>query len=156
VNDSGAVEVGLYADDASTPGDLIGILGSVSDSTLSGVPQVYDVTLTNYPLLSDDTPYWIGLSGTATVEWYYDSNSSGIGVSGESFSNQFGTMPDIDDPYQMSVTQGNSGQAATVPEPSSHLLIFPGAFFLALFRLRAREVGAQPTQPARQAPPASS
>jgi hypothetical protein len=153
---SGAVDVSLYADDASTPGDLIGILGSISDSELSDIPEIYDVTLTDYPLLSEDTPYWIGLSGTTEAEWYYDNDSSGIGVAGEFFSNQFGTFSDIDDPYQMSVAQGVSEEVSTAPEPSSRFLIFLGAVFLALLRLRAREVGAQPTQPARQSPPVGS
>jgi hypothetical protein len=138
---SGVVDVGLYANDASTPGALMAVVGSVSDGQLSDTPEIYNVNLTGYPLLCEDTSYWIGLSGTTTAEWYYDWDSDGVGVSGGFFSNQFGTFSNIDDPYQMSVTQGISeeGEVATGPEPSSRVLVFLGAVFLVLVRLPARE-----------------
>jgi hypothetical protein len=129
----GVIDVGLYADDSTTPGELMAVLGSVDDSALSNMPAVYDITLTAYPLLNDDTLYWVGLSGTTTGDWYYDYDASGIGVADEFFANQIGVFSNDDDPYQMSVTEGVS----VTPEPSSSILIAVGIGVLALFRRRA-------------------
>lgn len=142
---SGAVDVGLYSDDSTAPGALIAVLGSVEDSALSDTPAIFDITLTAYPLLSDNTRYWIGLSGTTAAEWSYDYDSSGTGVADEFFANQVGVFSNEEDPYQMSVTQGVSA----APEPSSGLLIAMGAVFLAFLaaardnraRLRVSEMG---------------
>jgi hypothetical protein len=123
---SGQVDVGLYADNSTTPGALIAALGVVDDSTLSDVPSIFNITLNAYPLLTD-TRYWIGLSGTTTAEWYYDSDSSGVGVVDEYFANQIGVFSNASDPYQMSITEG----VAPAPEPSSGLLIALGAALLA-------------------------
>ncbi len=131
---SGAVQVGLFADDSSTPGALITVLGSVNDSALSEAPLTYDVTLTAFPPLTGDTRYWIGLFDTTIAEWYYDYDASGTGVEEEFFANQIGVFPNSNDPYQMSVTEG----AYAAPEPSSSLLIAIGAGLLALARLRRR------------------
>lgn len=130
----GVVQVGLFADDANTPGDLIAVLGTVNDDTFYNMPAIYDVGLTSYPTLADDTRYWIGLSGTTTAEWYYDSDSSGIGVASEFFSNQIGVFSNDNDPYQMSVTE----RVTEAPEPSSSLLLVVGASLVALARLRRR------------------
>jgi hypothetical protein len=131
---SGAVQVGLFADNSTTPVELIAVLGSVDDSALSSTPATYDVTLTAYPLLTNDTRYWIGLSGTTMAEWYYDYDGSGTGVADDFFSNQMGVFSNYYDPYQMSVTEGVS----VAPEPSSSLLIAIGVSLLALARLRHR------------------
>lgn len=124
---SGAVDVGLYADNSTKPGELIAALGSVSDSVLSDAPAIYDITLTAHPLLTSDTLYWIGLYGTTSGEWSYDYDDSGIGVADDYFANQLGVFSNLNDPYQMSVTEG-----AVAPEPSSGLLIATGAGLLAL------------------------
>ncbi len=131
---TGTLEVGLYADDSASPGQLIDLLGSVYDGGLSDLPAVYDITLTSYPLLSDDTRYWIGLYGATTVEWSYDYDDGGIGVADELFSNQMGVFTNDNDPYQMSVTEG----APVTPEPPSILLIVVGITTLALVRRLAR------------------
>jgi hypothetical protein len=123
---SGAVDVGLYADDSTTPGALIAPLGVLNDSTLSDEPATFTIKLTAFPLLSN-TRYWIGLTGTTTAEWSYDSDSSGVGVADEYFANQIGLFSNADDPYQMQVTEGTS----PVPEPPSGLLIAIGAAILA-------------------------
>jgi hypothetical protein len=131
---SGAVQVDLFADNSATPGGLIAALGSVNDSALSNVPAIYNITLTAHPLLTGNTRYWIGLTGTTMAEWYYDYDSSGKGVADEYFSNQMGVFSSYYDPYQMSVTEGVSA----APEPSSGLLIAIGVSLLALARLRHR------------------
>jgi hypothetical protein len=130
---SGIVDVGLYADNSTTPGELIAVLGIVYDSTLSDTPAMYDITLTAYPLLTDDTLFWIGLSGTTAAEWSYDGDDSGIGVAGEFFANQIGVFSNDNDPYQMSVTE----DVSVTSEPSSSILIVVGMGVLALLRRRA-------------------
>jgi hypothetical protein len=125
----GSFQVGLYTDNLGTPGAEIGAaLATVSDSSLSTTPAVYDIAL-SVPV-NADTVYWIGLSGTTTdAEWYYDSDDSGIGVEGESYSNVSGLNSDVDGAYQMQVT-------TATPEPASIFLIVAGAGVLALLRRR--------------------
>ena len=41
----GAGDVGLYADNSTTPGELIAVLGSVEGIALSDTPAIYDITL---------------------------------------------------------------------------------------------------------------
>lgn len=135
---SDAFDVGLYADNSTTPGELMAILGSVDDSLLSNMPDVYDITLTAYPLLTDDTLYWIGLSGTTSAEWYYDYDMNGIGVAEEFFANQTGVYSNYYDPYQMSVTE----EVSVTPEPSTTLLITAGLGVLASLRRRAARIAA--------------
>lgn len=125
---SGALEVGLYADDSTAPGSLVAVLGSVKDSSLSETPSLYDILLTADTELTNDTVYWIGLSGTTSAEWYYDDDTGGIGVQGESFANQTGVYSDDYGPYQMEVTEG----ITSAPEPSTGLLTLLGAGLVAL------------------------
>ena len=128
---SGTVDVGLYADSSTTPGTG-SPLGSISDTLLSDTPATYDIPLTAFPVLTADTRYWIGLSGDTMAQWSYESDDSGIGVSGEFFDNQTGVSSDSIGPYQMQVTV-----TETTPEPASIFLFLTGAAILALFR-RAR------------------
>lgn len=135
----GTLDVGLFADNSTSPGQLIAALGSVSDSALSETPATYNISLTATPLLTSDTLYWIGLYGTTTGEWSYDYDDSGIGVANDYFANQLGVFSNVNDPYQMSVIEGSS----TVPEPASGLLIATGAaLFALLFRRAARKSAA--------------
>lgn len=136
----GAVEVGLFADHSAAPGNLIAAVGSVSDSALSIAPAVYNIALIAYPPLAADTRYWIGLSGTTTANWFYIADSSGIGVTGELFSNQMGIFTNDNGPYQVSVTEGVS----SAPEPSSLVLIAVGAGLLAVARLRRSRISRLP------------
>jgi len=132
---SGSVDVGLYADISTTQGGLIAVPGNVPDSALSDVPAIYDVTLTTYPLLTDDTLYWIGLSATTTAEWHYDYDNTEIGVADEFFSSQAGLFSSGDDPYLLSANEG----VPKTPEPPSSLLIGVGAVVVALLhRLATR------------------
>ncbi len=135
---SGAVEAGLYADNATTPGTLISVLGDVNDSTLSSTPTIYDVTLTANPLLAADTRYWIGLSGTTTAGWSWSFDTSGVGVASEFFANPGGTFDNSLGPYQMSVSVNPSA----VPEPSSALFVLAAIGAVALIsRTRKLHVG---------------
>ncbi len=126
---SGTVEAGLYADNSTSPGQLIAILGSISDSELSGTAAIYDIALTSSPLLTSNTQYWIGLSGTTAAEWSYDSDGSGIGVADDYFANQVGVFSNDNAPYQMSITEADVSET---PEPSTRSSIIIGIGILAL------------------------
>ena len=126
--------VGLYADNSTTPGELMAVLGSVDDSPFSSTSDVYDIKLTQYPLFTDDTLYWIGLSGTTNAELYDEFEINGIGVAEEFFANQTGVRLNYYGPYQMSVTE----RASVTPEPQSALLMTAGLGVLALLRRRTR------------------
>ena len=130
---SGVLDVGLFADNLTAPGELIADLGSIDDSMLSNTPAIFNITLTAFPPLTGDTLYWIGLFGTTTAEWAYDYDDSGIGVADEFFANQIGVFSNDNDPYQLSVTEGGS----VAPEPSSTILIVVGIGVLTLLRRRA-------------------
>jgi hypothetical protein len=130
---SGTLDVGLYADNSTSPGQLIATLGSISDSALSETPATYDISLKATPLLVSNTLYWIGLYGTTTGEWSYDYDDSGIGVANDYFANQLGVFSNVNDPYQMSVLEG----ASSVPEPANFLVVAAGLGFLTLLRRRA-------------------
>lgn len=122
---SGEVQVGLYADNSTTPGQLIAWLGSVDDSSLSTAPATYSITLDTDPVLASQTLYWIGLTGISSAEWYYGSDASGVGIADEFFANQMGVFSNDNGPYQMSVTEG-----VVAPEPSNGVLMIIGAGIL--------------------------
>jgi hypothetical protein len=130
---SDAVDVGVYADNSTTSGELMAVFGDVDDSLLSDTPDVYDITLTAFPLLTDGTLYWFGLSGTTSVEWYYNYDMNGIGIAEKLFANQTGAYSNYYDPYQISVKEGVS----VTPEPSGTLLVTAGLGVLALLPRRA-------------------
>ena len=120
--------VGLYADNDTAAGSLIADLGTVSDSSLTGSVSLIEVILTADPVLSSDTRYWIGLSGTTAAYWAWTIDTSGPGVNGEYYADVEGTFPT--NPfggYQMEV------EINSTPEPST---LFLGASALALVLLR--------------------
>jgi hypothetical protein len=130
---SDAVDVGVYADNSTTSGELMAVFGDVDDSLLSDTPDVYDITLTAFPLLTDDTLYWFGLSGTTSVEWHYNYDMNGIGIAEKHFANQTEAYSNYYDPYQISV----KGGVSVTPEPSGTLLVTAGLGVLALLPRRA-------------------
>lgn len=130
----GTVDAGLYADNATTPGQLIAVLGGIADSALSNTPIVDNIALTVYPSLTGGTLYWIGLFGTTNAGWSYDYDGNGIGVLNQFFANQTGIYSDDDDPYQMSITEG----VTVTPEPSGGFLMVTGAGILTLLRRKGQ------------------
>lgn len=131
--DNGSFSVGLYADNGSTPGGLISGLGTVNDSSLTSSNSLIDVALTANPILSPGTTYWIGLTGTTSANWSWTTDTSGVGVSGELFSNKNGTFQNNDyGGYQMKVEVGTSA----VPEPSTLFISALTLAGLVLFRRR--------------------
>ena len=115
----GSIAVGLYGDNSTTPGSLITDLGTVSDSSLTAAVSLFDVALGANPTLSAGTRYWLGLSGTTTGNWAWTTDTSGIGVDGEYFSNMTGVHPNNPDGgYQMMDVE-----VSGVPEPSTISLL---------------------------------
>lgn len=126
---SGSVSVGLYADNASMPGSLLASLGTVNDAALSFTMASYDIPLTAMPVLEPNTRYWIGLSGDTSAGWSWSSDTSGVGVAAEYFSNPNGTFPDVFGPYQMTVVTG-------APEPGTFYLTTIGIVIAGFIRSR--------------------
>lgn len=84
--DGGEYNLAVLADFSGSPGDPI------SDTAVSGVKLDSDLStslevLTFFPrlLLSPNTRYWFGMSGSpsSSANWSYSSDISGIGVAGE-------------------------------------------------------------------------
>jgi hypothetical protein len=111
---TGTITVDLRSDNSTSPGAVIATIGTLSDSLLSTSASVFDFPVTPITLTAN-TRYWIQIStDPSTAVWWWSSDTSGIGVAGEFFSNANGVWPNDDGPYQMQVS-GNS----TVPEPGA-------------------------------------
>lgn len=128
---SGSTSIGIYDTNGGTippsPGSLIEMLGTVTESNLSGAASVWNVSLAAPLLLAASTQYWVGLSTNngAQMQWWYASSSDGTGVAGEFFSNHTGSFANLGNgPYQMSVS------VTAIPEPSTSLLSVVGATML--------------------------
>jgi hypothetical protein len=128
---SGEVDVGLYADNSTSPGELLFNIGRFDDSALSSTPATYDLAVTGSQSLASNIRYWIGLTGLTTAEWYYTGGDDGS----EFFSNQTGVYSDSLGPYQMTITAGIS----SAPEPRSGTLrILSSVAVMLLFSRRGR------------------
>jgi hypothetical protein len=137
--DGQAMSVTLLADSGTTPGSFIALLGFIDDSSLSGIASAISVSLLSNPLLAASTRYWIGLATSGSAEWSWSSDTSGVGVASEYFSNAGGTHPNSEGPYQMQVTVGG---ATATPEPATGAL---GAGALAAMAFLARRRAANDT-----------
>jgi hypothetical protein len=127
----GSLTVSLLSDNASTPGSLVSILGTIDDSQLGTSLGVIDLSVGSIDL-SANTRYWIELSSTdTTAEWSFSSDISGTGVGGEFFSNIAGVSGNSGDPYQMQVN-------GVLPEPMSIALFGTAVTGLGFVRRRRR------------------
>ena len=112
--DGGSFNVSLYRDSGATPGGVVVNFGNISDSILSTSLNVVSIPFAPYPLLPN-MRYWVGISSAYSVSWSWSLDISGLGVAGEYFSATGNVFPNIDGPWQMSVTDNTTPLPAALP-----------------------------------------
>ncbi len=127
------LQIGLFQDNATSPGSLITNIVSVTADHLSGKSlsddpdyqyfKAYSFSLDTHPLVQAGTRYWIGILDDAGGLWCYTGETEfSVGVTGEYFAN-----PDVHlnsgSPYEMRLT--GDAVITTTPEPgTAGLLLF--------------------------------
>jgi hypothetical protein len=131
-SETGSTTIGLYADDSTSPGALLDVLGTITDSSLPyGSYAQYN--LTPAVSLAPDAMYWIGITALNAdlVSWEEANDASGIGTTGEYFFwNSAPVAPDREGPFGLEVS------VTAVPEPSTLALAGLGGASLLLYRRR--------------------
>jgi hypothetical protein len=136
VSDGGTFTINVFSGQ-NFPSAVLFSAGTFSDSSLSTTLSTFYVNFVPESLAAS-TRYWVELSTTGSVEWGFDSDASGIGVSGEFFQNQLGVFDSSNGPYQM---QLSDVPVSAVPELSSWTMMILGFVGLAFAaRLQARRV----------------
>ena len=129
--DAGGVQVSLLSDNSTAPGSSLTTIGTISDNQLTGGLDTLSLT-TSYSLVAT-TRYWVELSDlnltNTSATWSWTLDYSGVGVSGEYFSNDGHTSVYKNSgglvdggPYQMEV----SGSVSATPLPSTWLMLLTG------------------------------
>ena len=130
--DAGSVTVQLLSDSSSSPGSVLGTIGTLSDSLLTGTLSNFTVIpSTTFNLLAS-TRYWIQLvSNSSSANWAWSEDISGPGVAGQFIANTNGVFANSTEaPYQMQVL-------TIAPEPSYGILSF-GILGILFFATRKR------------------
>jgi hypothetical protein len=144
---TGSVVIGVYSDSVSSlgPGPLFQTIGTVADNdpNLTSSFFIFEFVLGTPVLLDPNTRYWLGLSatdGSAGTNWAIAPDASGIGVTGQYWSDvqtgalgpeRITTLNDAQaPPFEMRLSDG------AVPEPVSLTLGGLGIAALALLRRR--------------------
>ncbi len=134
--------VGLYADNATSPGALLDSIGTVAESGLSGTPSVVDLTLGTPYALAAGTRYWIGVAQPAgNAFWSYTLDQTGTEVGTEYYVYAGTVLPNVGGPYQMQVTASATvitGGEVPVPEPAGWDLMAIGLLGTCAARLARR------------------
>ena len=124
-SDGYSLAVGLYADNATSPGTLITSLGTVADSSLATSPALVTISLTANPSLSANTRYWIGLSvitvNPTFTSWYFEDPDSGTGVAGEYYDTTV-LLPNSQNSTAL-MMQVTESSLTSAPEPGSMALL---------------------------------
>jgi len=135
-SETGSTTIGLYADNSTSPGTLLAVLGTINDTTLSyGSYTEYSYNSTFS--LASDTRYWIGITAPTAdiVSWAEANDASGVGTSGEYFYwNSPPVAPNSEGPFGLSV----SVTPEATPEPSTLALASLGGLGI-LWQLRRRK-----------------
>ena len=131
-SDGASLTVGLYGDNATSPGTLLTQIGSLSDTSLSGTLTVFDFPLASSYALAPNTRYWVVLNTNngSSAYWAWSSDQTAIGVAGEYLGHGTNVFSNTGGPYQMRLSD------LSVPEPSTLLLaLICGGVFVARRRI---------------------
>jgi hypothetical protein len=140
---AGSITVALYSSTTGSPPaplSQIAVLGTLSDTSLTSSPAVYDFPVPDIPLAAG-TRYWImvSTSSDSIALWAWGADA-GTGVTAEYFTNETGVHPNSGLPYLMEVTV-LPGVSVT-PTPPSLILVLIGlggiAFYFGMRRLAPR------------------
>jgi hypothetical protein len=137
----GSVEVDLVTDAGTSPGAFLLALGTISDSSLTSTPTVFDLPVSVPFALAANTRYWIEISTTngSVAEWAFSNDISGPGVANEFFYFAGSVASNLNGPHQMQVQADPIVTTSAVPEPSSLILMVLGFSALA-FSHRRRQL----------------
>jgi PEP-CTERM motif len=131
----GSTTFSLYSDNSQTPGTLISVLGTISDSSLTSSAAIYTISGLNIAL-DATTRYWILASATGNAAWWSAADASGTGTAGEFLAaNQI--FPDSFGPLNMRVIGEVSSET---PEPGSLALMGTGLALILWRRTRSRSL----------------
>lgn len=136
---TGSTTVSLLSDNATSPGSLLAIIGTIADASLrTDVPTLVDLPLATAFDLAATARYWIELSSSnSTSQWYWSLDQGPPGVSGEFFFSRDTVTPNSFGPYQMCVADAGGGCASpivSVAEPASFGILGVGLVWLGLMR----------------------
>lgn len=133
-SDASSLTVALYNDNATSPGTLLTLIGSLNDTSLSATLTVFDFVLATPYWIAPNTRDWIVLNTAdgSSANWAWSDDQAAVGVAGEYFGHGTSVFSDTGGPYQMQLS--DSG----VPEPSTLLLALIGGSVLVARRRIAR------------------
>lgn len=140
---TGSITVALYSSTTGNPpapSSQIAVLGTLSDTSLTGSTAVYDFPVPNIPLAAG-TRYWIVVSSSndSIAYWAWGADA-GTGVTTEYFFNYGAVHPNSGGPYLMEATVGAPVPLAPVPPSLMLVLIGLGGigFYFAMRRFAPR------------------
>lgn len=120
----------LLSDNMTAPGSVLDTIGTIKDTSLTGSPGYYSLSLKAPFTLAANTRYWIELmSDNSVAGWVWPGDPGGVGEVGEYFAQAGVAIPNFNPdgtsnfPYQMEIS--DTASIAT-PEPGSIFLMGSG------------------------------
>lgn len=138
---TGSITVSLYSNSGDSIGSPIATIGTLNDSALTAVPQVYDFPVGSNISLAANTRYWIVVSTSngSVAAWDYASTSAGTGVANEFYYTDGGSSPNDDVPYIMQVTANAAAVSpSTTPAPPTLILMIAALGVMGFYLLRRK------------------
>jgi hypothetical protein len=127
---TGSIQVSLLADNFTSPGATLAVLGSLANAAVSTTSyEVYDFLPASTIDLAANTRYWVEIAESTpnAIQWSYSYDQTAVGVANASaYSSAFGVDP--------SSSYGAYQLAVDVPEPGTFALLTGGLFCLGLIR----------------------